>query len=143
MAVISDEDAVWPLLDAKEDEIQETDGRSKRPVPGARYDYCRYRTASQSEAEGRPIRVGCIGAGFMGQGLTNQIVNSVPGMRMVGGLRRVRAGSRLFAYAGQATPLSPTTQGELEDAIRRRQTRRYRRCVSAGVMPNRSTCSST
>ena len=25
------------------------------------------------EAEGRPIRVGMIGAGFMGQGLTNQI----------------------------------------------------------------------
>ena len=31
---------------------------------------------------GKPIRVGMIGAGFMGQGLTNQIVNSVPGMRM-------------------------------------------------------------
>ena len=35
------------------------------------------------EAEGNPIRVGMVGAGFMGQGLTNQIVNSVPGMRMV------------------------------------------------------------
>ena len=34
------------------------------------------------EEEGRPIRVGLIGAGFMGQGLTNQIVNSVPGMQM-------------------------------------------------------------
>ena len=34
------------------------------------------------EAAGRPIRVGMVGAGFMGQGLTNQITNSVPGMRM-------------------------------------------------------------
>jgi predicted homoserine dehydrogenase-like protein len=34
------------------------------------------------EQEGRPIRVGMVGAGFMGQGLTNQITNSVPGMRM-------------------------------------------------------------
>ena len=34
------------------------------------------------EEQGKPIRVGMIGAGFMGQGLTNQIVNSVPGMRM-------------------------------------------------------------
>ena len=36
-------------------------------------------TALQARAEqNRPIRVGMIGAGFMGQGLTNQIVNSVP-----------------------------------------------------------------
>ena len=35
------------------------------------------------EREGRPIRVGMIGAGFMAQGLTNQIVNSVPGMELV------------------------------------------------------------
>src|SRR2546426_3005339 len=34
------------------------------------------------EEQGKPIRVGMIGAGFMGQGLTNQIVHSVPGMRM-------------------------------------------------------------
>ena len=35
------------------------------------------------EAAGNPIRVGMIGAGFMGRGLLNQIVNSVPGERMV------------------------------------------------------------
>jgi predicted homoserine dehydrogenase-like protein len=34
------------------------------------------------EQERRPIRVGMIGSGFMGQGLTNQITHSVPGMRM-------------------------------------------------------------
>ena len=38
---------------------------------------------AEREREGRPIRVGMVGAGFMGQGLTNQIVHSVPGMRMV------------------------------------------------------------
>jgi predicted homoserine dehydrogenase-like protein len=32
------------------------------------------------EAAGTPIRVALVGAGFMGAGLTNQIVNSVPGM---------------------------------------------------------------
>ena len=41
----------------------------------------------EREAEDRPIRVGIVGAGFMGQGLTNQIVNSVPGMRVVGDLQ--------------------------------------------------------
>lgn len=34
-------------------------------------------------AEGRPVRVGVIGSGFMGRGLANQIINSVPGMRLV------------------------------------------------------------
>jgi len=35
------------------------------------------------EAEGNPVRVALVGAGFMGRGLTNQIVNSVPGMQLV------------------------------------------------------------
>jgi predicted homoserine dehydrogenase-like protein len=34
-------------------------------------------------AEGNPVRVALVGAGFMGRGLTNQIVNSVPGMQLV------------------------------------------------------------
>lgn len=34
------------------------------------------------EDEGRPIGVGLVGAGFMGRGLINQVVNSVPGMRI-------------------------------------------------------------
>ena len=45
---------------------------------------------------GRPIRVGMIGAGFMGQGLTNQIVNSVPGMRMAAVYSRRRSGLDVF-----------------------------------------------
>jgi predicted homoserine dehydrogenase-like protein len=41
-------------------------------------------TALEARADqNRPIRVGIVGAGFMGQGLTNQIVNSTPGMRVV------------------------------------------------------------
>ena len=35
------------------------------------------------EAQGNPIRVGLIGAGFMARGLTNQIVNSFVGMGLV------------------------------------------------------------
>ena len=57
------------------------------------------------EAEGRPIRVGIVGAGFMGQGLTNQIVNSVPGMTVVGiANRRPGRAAEAFRYAG----LEPT-----------------------------------
>ncbi|NAZ87034.1 NAD(P)H-dependent oxidoreductase [Kineococcus indalonis] len=37
----------------------------------------------QRQAEGRPIRVALVGAGFMGRGVVNQVVNSVPGMELV------------------------------------------------------------
>ncbi|MET0288759.1 MAG: SAF domain-containing protein [Pseudoxanthomonas sp.] len=38
------------------------------------------RLLQQRHAEGRPIRVGLYGAGFMAKGIVNQIVHSVPGM---------------------------------------------------------------
>ena len=49
------------------------------------------------EAAGRPLRVASIGAGFMAQGLANQIVNSVPGMRLVAAFNR--RGQRAIAFA--------------------------------------------
>ncbi len=71
------------------------------------------------EAEGRPIRVACIGAGFMGRGLTNQIANSVPGMRMVAAFsRKPQRGVDMFAYAGLPDAVIATSQGQVEDAIR-------------------------
>ena len=36
------------------------------------------------EREGRPVRVALIGAGFISRGLANHIVNTTPGMRLVG-----------------------------------------------------------
>jgi predicted homoserine dehydrogenase-like protein len=49
----------------------------------------------------RPIRVGMVGAGFMGQGLTNQIANSVPGMRMAAIYNRhPERALECFRYAG-------------------------------------------
>ena len=43
------------------------------------------------ETEGRPIRVALIGAGFMCHGLANHIVNTTPGMRLVGVYNRTSA----------------------------------------------------
>lgn len=59
-------------------------------------------TALKARAEsGNPLRVGLIGAGFMVQGLTNTIVNSVPGMRVVAiSNRRVDRALGVFRYAG-------------------------------------------
>jgi predicted homoserine dehydrogenase-like protein len=69
-------------------------------------------------AQGKPIRVGMIGAGFMGQGLVNQIVSSVPGERMVAiSNRHIEKAANAYRYAG-LEPVVAKTQLGLEDAIR-------------------------
>jgi len=78
-------------------------------------------TALQArERSGTPIRVGMIGAGFMGQGLTNQIVNSVPGMRMAAIYNRTpERALGVYRYAGCENAVTAGTQAELDDAVRR------------------------
>ena len=74
------------------------------------------------EAQGKPIRVGMVGAGFMGQGLTNQIVNSVPGMRMSAVYnRRPERAIYVYKYAGCDDPVIASSQSALDEAIRREQ----------------------
>ena len=71
------------------------------------------------EEEGRPVRVGLIGSGFMAQGLTNQIVNSVPGMEVVAVYgRRLERAVEAFRYAGRDDVVTAATQDELEDGVR-------------------------
>lgn len=70
------------------------------------------------DAQGKPIRVGMIGSGFMGRGLVNQIVHSVPGERMVAIFNRhIEKAISAYQYAG-LEPVVATTQSQLEDAIR-------------------------
>ncbi|HEU4726019.1 MAG TPA: Gfo/Idh/MocA family oxidoreductase [Candidatus Eisenbacteria bacterium] len=72
------------------------------------------------EEQGKPIRVGMIGAGFMGQGLTNQIENSVPGMRMAAIYnRKPERAVGVYEYAGRKDVVRATTQAALDDAVRR------------------------
>ncbi len=71
------------------------------------------------EQEGHPLRIGLIGAGFMAQGLANQIVNSVPGMRLAGVYgRRLERALGVCDYAGLDGAVVATSQSEVEDAIR-------------------------
>ncbi len=71
------------------------------------------------EAEGRPIRVGLIGAGFISRGLANHIVNTKPGMRLAGVFsRRLQPAFDLCQYAGICDAVAPKTQPEVELAIR-------------------------
>ena len=71
-------------------------------------------------AAGNPIRVGMIGAGFMGRGIANQIINSVPGMRLVAIANRHLDGARrAFLEASNTEPVEVTRLADLEDVIRR------------------------
>jgi predicted homoserine dehydrogenase-like protein len=44
-------------------------------------------------AEGKPIKVAILGSGFMAQGLTNQIVNSVAAMEVVASIAETTEGN--------------------------------------------------
>ncbi len=71
------------------------------------------------DAQDKPIRVAMVGAGFMGQGLTNQIVNSIPGMSMVAVQNRnLDKAFHVYHYSGLDGVVAGTRQDQMEDAIR-------------------------
>ena len=59
-------------------------------------------TALKKRAEeGRPLKVGLVGAGAMARGVANQIINSVPGMELLAIANRTPAhAARVFSEAG-------------------------------------------
>lgn len=68
--------------------------------------------------QGKTIRVGILGAGFMCQGLTNQIAHSVPAMRVVAiSNRRVNRAVDVYNYAGFTDIAVADTQRKLDEAI--------------------------
>jgi predicted homoserine dehydrogenase-like protein len=77
-------------------------------------------TALQArQAQRNPIRVGIFGAGFMTQGLTNQITHSIPGMRVVAiSNRRLSRAVDVFRYTGHENVTVAETQSQLDEAIR-------------------------
>ncbi len=65
----------------------------------------------------RPIRVGMVGAGFMGQGLTNQIAHSVPGMRLAAIYnRRPQRAIDCYRYA-ELAPVVATDQADFDRRV--------------------------
>jgi predicted homoserine dehydrogenase-like protein len=78
------------------------------------------RLLRQRAAEGKPVRVGMFGAGFMAKGITNQIVNSVPGMELVVICNRsVDKARKAFEIAGIAEVSIVETDAALADCISR------------------------
>ncbi|MBD2499575.1 NAD(P)H-dependent oxidoreductase [Anabaena azotica] len=69
-------------------------------------------------AAGNPVKVGMIGAGFMGRGIANQIINSVPGMELVAiSNRSIDGAKRAYTEAGIEDIQVVDSVGELESAI--------------------------
>jgi predicted homoserine dehydrogenase-like protein len=72
------------------------------------------------ERAGKPIRVGMVGAGFMGQGLTNQITHSVPGMRMSAVYnRRPERAHHVYKYSGFTDVVTASTQVQFDEGVRK------------------------
>jgi predicted homoserine dehydrogenase-like protein len=75
---------------------------------------------AQREAEGRPIRVGMIGAGFMARGTALQLLQYAKGMRLVAIANRTAAkAQQAFVEAGVPAEQirNVSSQGQLEQAI--------------------------
>ena len=75
--------------------------------------------ALQQRAEaGNPVKVGMIGAGFMGRGIANQIINSVPGMELVAiSNRNLGKAKQAYMEAGVEELQVVETVAELDQAI--------------------------
>jgi predicted homoserine dehydrogenase-like protein len=68
-------------------------------------------------ADGRPIKVGLIGAGFQGKGIALQIIRSTPGMQLCAiACRRIDSALAAFAQAGQEATIC-NRRSALQSAI--------------------------
>ncbi len=76
-------------------------------------------TALQKRAEeGRPIRVGMIGAGFMGRGIALQFLGSAVGMELVAiASRHIESAGRAYAEAGAENVRTVDTRAQLEETV--------------------------
>jgi len=73
---------------------------------------------AKRQEENNPVRVGLVGAGFMGRGIVLQIANSVPGMELVAIYNRsVEGAKRAYREAGIEDFEIVNTQAALEDRI--------------------------
>jgi predicted homoserine dehydrogenase-like protein len=73
---------------------------------------------ARREAEGNPIRVAMVGAGFMGRGIALQLLTSAPGIRLVAiSNRNVETARNAYALAGAENVEHVESAAALEAAI--------------------------
>jgi predicted homoserine dehydrogenase-like protein len=74
------------------------------------------------ESEGNPIRVGLVGAGYMGRGIALQFLTPIAGMRLVAiANRSVSEAERAYRQAGAGSVQRVASAAKLETAIFNRQ----------------------
>ncbi len=75
------------------------------------------RELERREKEGRPVRVGLVGAGYMARGIALQLLSPVKGMRLVAiSNRHVEPAMRCYQDAGVSSVQRVDSAGALEDA---------------------------
>jgi len=76
------------------------------------------RALEARRAEGNPIRVALVGAGFMGRGIALEIVTAFPGMRLAAVANRTLAeAQRAYREAGVESVKIVETVAQLEEAV--------------------------
>ncbi|MCA9217713.1 MAG: hypothetical protein KDB27_31810 [Planctomycetales bacterium] len=74
------------------------------------------------QAEGKPIRVGMVGAGFMARGIAMQICQVAPGMELCAvSNRNVDGATKLYEQAGVENSKHVESANEIDDAIKSNQ----------------------
>ncbi len=72
----------------------------------------------QREAEGRPIRVGMIGAGAIGRGVALQVATAVPGMEITAiANRSIDNAEQAYRAAGASDVRHVADEAQLSEAI--------------------------
>jgi predicted homoserine dehydrogenase-like protein len=80
------------------------------------------RALEQRERDKNPVRVAMVGAGSMGRGIALQILNSIPGMRLVAiSNRHPEAAKRIYAEAGVKSATAVDSVAQLEAALEREE----------------------
>jgi len=76
----------------------------------------------ERQRQSNPIRIGMLGAGFMGRGIALQIFTAVPGMELVAiSNRHLEGAKRAYEEAGVKEFQVVETTAQLEESIRRKQ----------------------
>ena len=76
------------------------------------------RALEQRAAEGNPVRVGVVGAGFAARGLVLQVLHATPGMDVVAvSNRTIETAEQAYRDAGVDDVVRVSSTAELEQAI--------------------------
>ena len=72
------------------------------------------------QEEKKPIRVGLVGAGYMGRGIALQIVTAVPGMTLAAiANRTLLEADRAYKNAGIHSVVTATNSSQIQDALQK------------------------